>query len=216
TNTTRLAYYVPDSANQNSSLTMINNVLIPFGGSTLSFLTLQNLEDGFDKVYVEVSTDNGVSFNPAGAFMNDFVGTRIIDISQYAGRLIKLRFRMVSDLLNGPPDATPLGWYVQDIRINSDDFHTIASPGPTQASLSINGRPNGTYYYRVAGLFSTPLGNAPGPYSESPCVTVTIGVPYITSLSLLANGHALLNCLGQAGVAHRIQGAADLHTWSDL
>jgi hypothetical protein len=215
-NTARLAYYVPDSAQQNSSLFMLNSVPIPAGSATLSFLTTQNLEDGFDIVVVEISSDGGLSYNTVGSYMNDYVGKRNIDISQYAGHSIKVRFRMVSDTLNGPPDASPLGWFIQDIRISSDDFHSIGSAGPAATSFLVNGRPNGTFYYRVAGLFTTDIGIAPGPYSETRCVTETVAVPYISSISVLTNNHVLLNCVGQAGVAHRIQGSTDLANWSTL
>src|SRR5262249_23009265 len=88
-NTTSLAYYVPDSANQDSSLTMINPIVLPPGGVTLSFLTAQNFEDGFDQGNVEISTDGGASFTPVATYMNDFIGTRSIDISPYAGQSIK-------------------------------------------------------------------------------------------------------------------------------
>jgi subtilisin family serine protease len=216
TNTGRLAYYVPDSAQQSSSLFMANSLPIPPGSATLSFLTFQNLEDGFDSVYVEVSNDGGVSYSPVGSYMNDYIGKRIIDISQYAGQAIKVRFRMVSDTLNGPPDASPLGWFIQDITISSDDFHSIANLNPIAASLQVSDRPNGTFYYRVAGLFTTDLGNAPGPYSVPQCVTESIGVPIIASISILTNRHASLNCLGAAGVKHRIQAGTNLVNWINL
>jgi hypothetical protein len=48
------------------------------------------------------------------------------------------------------------------------------------------------------------------------CVSETILVPVIASITTLANGHELLDCRGQAGQKHRIQGAPDLHTWADL
>ena len=100
--------------------------------------------------FVEISTDGGITFTAVGSYVDNYVGTRVIDISQYAGRAIKMRFRIVSDLLNGTQDPAPLGWFIQNIAIASDDFHTIGSPGPNDSSLSIIGRPNGTYYYRVA------------------------------------------------------------------
>ncbi len=227
-NSGRLAYYVPDTAQQNSSLFMLHNLNLPPGAATLSFLTSQNLENCCDIVYVEISNNGGISYNPVGSYMGDYVGRRTVDISSYAGQAIKVRFRMVSDLGNAPSgadptDGAPTGWYIEDIRIASDDFHTIATPAPITSaplsfsgSLAVQGRTNGTYYYRVAGLFTTPLGVAPGPYSETQCVTEAIGVLIITSISVLPNGHALLNCLGPAGASVRIQGAADLHTWSDL
>jgi hypothetical protein len=211
-----VAYYVPDSANQNSSLTMLNSVAVPAGGATLSFRTSQDFEDGFDKGFVEVSTDAGVTFATVASYMNNFKGTRITDISPFAGQSIKIRFRMVSDLLNGPPDPAPLGWYIEDIRISSDDFQTIATLDPSASSLAVRARPNGTYFYRVAGLFTSDLGTAPGPYSDTSCVTENIGVPIIASITLLGNGHTLLNCLGTAGVAHRIEAGGDFLLWNTL
>ena len=210
------AYYVPDTANQNVSLTMVSNVVVPAGGATLSFLTSQDFEDGFDLGYVELSTDGGTTFTTIGSYMNNFVGTRVIDISPYAGQAIKIRFRAVSDLLNGPPDAAPTGWYIEDIRITSDNFHTIAQPVSSATSLLVQGRPNGNYLYRVAGLFATPLGTAPGPYSETRCVDLTVGVPLIAQIRMLPNQHALLDCLGKAGVAYRIQAGTDFMHWSNL
>jgi hypothetical protein len=216
TNTGRLAYFVPDSAQQNSSLFMLNSVQLPSGSATLTFGTFQNLEDGFDSVYVEISANGGASYTPVGAYMNDYIGKRTVDISQYAGQAIKVRFRMVSDTLNGPPDASPLGWFIQDIGISSDDFHPIANLGPSAGSLPVNSRTNGTYYYRVAGLFTTALGSAPGPYSDTSCVTENIGVPLIVSIRILNNQDALLNCLGTAGAKHRIQAASNLVNWITL
>src|SRR5207248_2625450 len=121
-----------------------------------------------------------------------------------------------SDTLNGPPDASPLGWFIQDIAISSDDFHSIANLGPAAGSLQLNNRTNGTYYYRVAGLFTADLGNAPGPYSDTRCVTENIGVPLIVSITILNNHDALLNCLGAAGAKHRIQAASNLVNWINL
>ncbi|HET9533377.1 MAG TPA: S8 family serine peptidase, partial [Blastocatellia bacterium] len=44
-NTGSFAYYVPDVAQQNESLAMVNSIQLPAGGATLSFTTTQNLED---------------------------------------------------------------------------------------------------------------------------------------------------------------------------
>ena len=215
-NSTNLEYYVPDTAMQNSSLVMNTNLPVPPGGASLSFFTSQDLEETFDFAFVEVSTDNGNSFTTVGSYTYDFIGTRHIDLSQFAGQSIKVRFRITSDTLNGQQDPAPTGWYIGNIAIASDDFHTIAEPGPTSTSMLVFGRSNGSYIYRIAGLFDIGPGTAPGPYSGSQCVTETIGVPLIVSIATLTNKHVLLDCRGQALVSHRIQGAADLHIWSNL
>jgi len=210
------AYYVPDTANQNVSLTMINSVVVPPGGATLSFLTSQDFEDGFDLGFVELSTDNGATFTTIATYVNNFVGTRVVDISPYAGQAVKIRFREVSDLLNGDQDPAPIGWYIEDIRITSDDFQTIATMGPGATSHPVQYRPNGNYLYRVAGLFATPLGPVAGPYSQTRCINLTVGVPLITQITVLPNQHAVLDCLGPAGASHRIQASGDLINWSTL
>lgn len=171
-NTGTLAYYIPDAAQQNESLAMVNTVTLPAGGATLSFTTTQNLENDFDKAFVEVSTDGGGSYAVVASFGNDFVGVRNIDISAFAGRGIRIRFRLSSDLLNGENDPAPLGWWVEDIRISSDDFRTIADRHPSETSLDITGRANSTYFYRIAGLFDSAEGTAPGPFSNTRCVAV--------------------------------------------
>jgi hypothetical protein len=173
-NTGSFAYFVPDIAEQNESLAMTNTVTLPAGGATLSFTTTQDLENDFDKAFVEVSTDGGNSFVVVATYGNDFVGARNIDISAFAGQGIRVRFRLSSDLLNGDHDPAPLGWWVEDIRISSDDFRTIAELGSSDTSLDITGRTNATYFYRVAGLFNTAEGAAPGPYSNTHCVTVSL------------------------------------------
>ncbi|HEX8844674.1 MAG TPA: S8 family serine peptidase [Pyrinomonadaceae bacterium] len=170
-----LAYFVPDAADQNEPLTMKGTIALPAGGATLSFVTYQDTEQDFDFAHVDVSTDaanNFVSFNTVASFSGFFSGTRFIDLSPYAGQTIKLRFRMTSDLAVPAP-----GWYVEDIRVNTDDFSTIADTGPAVNSHSITGRPDKTYSYRIAALYTNPnpaeAGTTiTGPYSNLRCVTV--------------------------------------------
>lgn len=188
-NTGSVAYHVPDVAQQNESLAMTTTVVLPAGGATLSFTTTQNLEDDFDKAFVEISTNGGGSFIVVAAYGNDFVGTRNIDISPFAGQGIRVRFRLFTDLLNGEHDPAPLGWWVEDIRISSDDFRTIADVGPSDNSLEITGRTNATYFYRVAGLFDTAEGTAPGPYSNTQCVTVNVVVADLVVTNMSASNN---------------------------
>lgn len=165
------AYFIADAAMQNESLTMANSVVLPAGGATLSFVTSQDLEPNFDFGNVEVTSD-GVNFINVAKYTGMFHGTRTIDISQFAGQSIKVRFRFTSDLANDPPP--PVGWFVDDIRVSSDDFHTIGETNAATTSLAVAGRSNGAYLYRVAALFSTPNGTAPGPYSNTQCVTEVV------------------------------------------
>jgi hypothetical protein len=85
---------------------------------------------------------------------------------------VRVRFRVTSDLIN---DQAEGGWYVENIRVSADDFSTIAVINdPAATSYDVTGRLTGTYLYRVGALFSTPEGNATGPYSNTRCVTVEV------------------------------------------
>jgi hypothetical protein len=164
------AYFVPDAAEQNESLMMLDGLEVPPGGATLSFTTTQDTELDFDFAHVDLSTDN-INYVNIASFSGFFVGTRFIDISPYAGQTIRVRFRMQSDQLVPAP-----GWWVEDIRVSSDDFRGIADVGPSATSAEVTGRFNGTYFYRIAGLFNNPIPGEPivtGPYSNVRCVTVT-------------------------------------------
>jgi len=160
---------------------------LPAGGATLSFVTSQDLEPNFDFGNVEITTD-GINYVGVAKYTGMFHGTRSIDISQFAGQSIKVRFRFTSDLANDPPP--PAGWFVEDIRISSDDFHTIGETFAGTTSFQVTGRANGTYLYRIAALFATTEGVAPGPYSNTRCVIELVcqTAPVITAPSSVPPG----------------------------
>ena len=152
------AYYIPDAALQNSSLTMKGSIAIPAGASsTLTFTTRQGLDDGFDFGYVEVSADGGATFIPVAAYTGPegsivpttvFEGTRTISLSQFGGQSIKLRFRVTSDEFNvGQPRAgtsitsrsrraTSRPW-----RRASQALRTSSRTSPTATSATASARP---------------------------------------------------------------------------
>ena len=151
-----------------TSSTAADLMIIPAGGgASFSYLTNQSTEEGFDYINVEISNNGGASFNTLGSFSGVFVGTREFDLAPYAGSSVRIRFRMVSDLV--VPDT---GTYIEDIRIATNNFATLADVGATPLNFSITGRTTGTRHYRIAGIFSSPDGNVIGPYSNSRCVTV--------------------------------------------
>jgi hypothetical protein len=165
--TASLAYFVPDTANQNESLTQITAVsLAGATGASLSFRTNQSTEEGFDFINVEASGNNGASYATLATYSGVFNGTREVDLSQFAGGTVRIRFRMVSDLIG--PDA---GTYIEDIRISTNDFATLTDTGSAVRTLAVT-RPTGTRIFRIAGLFGSPEGSIIGPYSNTRCVTV--------------------------------------------
>ena len=172
-NTGSPAYFIADAAAQNHSLTMKNGIDLPNTGITLSFDTTYRLDNNFDYGFVEVSTDN-LNYFPVLSLTGNSSGTRNVDLSGYAGKNVKIRFRLFS--AEGVSTSGGAGWWVENIRIKLDDFRTIAEPPPGEKTLGVAGRFNGTYLYRVAAIYENPLDagtTITGPYSNIQCVTVT-------------------------------------------
>ena len=164
-----LSYYAPATMDQNDTLTMINPVTLISGGGLLRFDTTQSTEACCDFFSVEISADNGANFSTLASYSGDFIGSRQIDLTDFGGQAIKLRFRITADQLVPGPGA-----FVENIRIDTNDFQMLADTAANAISYSTTGRSNGTRHYRLRGLFAGPEGNIPGPYSNSKCVTVDI------------------------------------------
>ena len=172
------AYYIADGAAQNESLTMVNAITIPAGASSqLTFTTRQGLENGFDFGRVEVSA-NGGPFTELAAYTGPdaldpvtvFTGTRVIDLSQFAGQSVKVRFRLTSDPFNV---GQPAGWHVDNIAITASAFRDVATVSGT--SFTVSGRPAGSYCYRVNTSYVVAGQTAQGPFSAPVNVTVANG-----------------------------------------
>jgi carboxypeptidase T len=137
------------------SLTLTNGLnLTGATSATLSFWTRWDLESGYDFARVEVSTNNGSNWRSLQGLythLGSGDGTQTatdwgldgtqttwlqeqMDLSAYANRTIKLRFRLTSD---GSVQGD--GWYVDDIRIlaYSPNYDTALALSP--ASISLNG-----------------------------------------------------------------------------
>ncbi len=112
--------------------------------ATLSYAVYVDIEQGYDFAYVSVSEDNGRTWqgltadnmqglspedNPAGsAYTNRFYTGRIqewreerVDLSQYAGQIIQLRFEYVTDLI-----LTYGGFALDNIAIPEINFYDDA------------------------------------------------------------------------------------------
>jgi len=145
------------------ALTQSKAVAIPAGTKAqLSFDAFQDLEDGFDFGYVEVSADGG-NFQKIAGYTGSFSGQRVLDLSGFAGRSIKVRFHVTSDLIVSTP--LWLGWFLDNIRIETADWTTIGTVGSSTLNFDVTDRFSGTYYYRIAGKFG-PVCNVSGPYSN--------------------------------------------------
>lgn len=203
------AYFAPDTTSQNEALTMVNALTLP-ASSSLKFDTYQETEEDFDYAIVELIVDGSVI--ELGRFSGTFVGTRTFDLSAYGGASAKVRFRMTSDQL-----VPAVGWYIENIRVEADDFTTIAEPGAAATTHALTGRADGTRYYRIAGLFDDPVGVFAGPYSNIECVKVEFpNVPPVASAGLdFEVGEGATAMLSAAGSSDPENGALG-YSWTQV
>jgi immune inhibitor A len=164
---------VEGATDTSALLTLKQPVAVPSGATTtLSFWDWQ-VNESDDQVAVEVSTNGGATWQPvfqsgrsmladeaAAAFATEPMGEHRIDLAAFAGKSIRLRFRFSAGSANRS-GSTPFGWYVDDVRIESQNWTTIATVTGLKQTLSR--RTAGTYFYRVAANYSA---NVTGPWSN--------------------------------------------------
>lgn len=147
------SYFSGQGPEQDNTLTTAEPIEIPAGSTgVVSYWTYFDIEPGFDFGYVEVSDDDGASWqvvDVVNGHSGDWV-KRSADLAGFEGATVLLRFRYDSDLLIDL--GFHEGWYVDDITVDSAQWTTIAESGNT--SHRVTDRSNGTYAYRVAALFS--------------------------------------------------------------
>ncbi len=177
------AYYIPDGAAQDESLTLITPIAIPAGhSSTLTFTTRQSLEASYDFGYVEVSTNGGGTYKTMASYsgpgelpIDVFDGTRTIDLSEFAGQSVKIRFRMESDAFN---IGQPAGWYIDNIALTNTNWSDVTN---TAATSFIDHKATGTYCYRARTTYlsaGTPIASG---FSNVVTVDVAPGVRPVVS-----------------------------------
>jgi M6 family metalloprotease-like protein len=159
---------VAEATNGEATLTYNDPIVIPEGHSaTLSFLEwFFNEESGCDPPlppdagYVEVSADGGdwetvyAKTRPMGAlpdegadaYANETLRKTTVDLSDYAGKTIQLRFRFFQSGCDFFLFAS-YGWYVDDIALEINNFTDVLTTSDVTGALT--DRTNGTYYYRV-------------------------------------------------------------------
>jgi hypothetical protein len=116
----------------------------------------------------------------ANAFANEALGQRQVDLTPYAGRQVKLRFRMV----HGEQEYflfVTYGWYVDDIVVQNDNWTTLGAVNGT--SLLVSGRGAGTYCYRVKTKYTLGAETFDSPFSNVVSTTVAQGVtPFLMGI----------------------------------
>jgi hypothetical protein len=149
-------------------------ISLPEGSAILSFDSFEDIEDGFDYAFVEASGDGG-PFIPLASYTGAFSGRRRVDLSGFGGQEVRLRFRFVTDQLISAPLF--LGWFIDNVALDSADFHAIATVDGSTFSFDVTeGRKirstsRHESFYRVAGRFGGGCSSR-GPYSNERGITV--------------------------------------------
>ena len=168
-----------DVSQASSTLTWAAPISIPAVGRTeLSFW--ESFGGELDDLgFVEVSED-GVSWDvvyqvsrPVFADEADAaaepLAERRVDLTSYAGLDVQLRFRYWVD----DPNYifyTPLGWYVDDVAIETANWYDVAAVDGT--SYLRTGLEDGAYHYRVRTAYPMGVVTQPSPWSNTVSVTV--------------------------------------------
>lgn len=175
----------PGATNTATLLTTRDAIAIPATGDVVFSYYDLYVNEGDDSVVLEVSKDNGATWKVltqqarsaradagAQAVATEPMAKHELDLGEYRGESIKLRFRMQA----GPEDratSTPFGWYVDDILLQRTNFTDLATTADTTSSVS--GRADGTYYYRVRTAYGTAAAPIYSDWSE--VVTAVVGIP---------------------------------------
>ncbi len=137
--------------------------LAPYGNAAIEYQARFNLENGFDYVYLEVST--GDEYQQLVSHTGNQASWSLFgaDLSAYAGQpYVSLRFRIVSDTSNMAD-----GFYMDDLGIN---VSPVGLDGTAEAMPeTVFCRPNPfsdqteiTFYHAGAGFVSLPVYNSLG------------------------------------------------------
>lgn len=165
------AFYIPNAAMQNESLTLNNPVQIPTSalGASLRVATSISTEAGFDFANIRVNRDGG-GYRTLARLSGNMLDTSLdFDVSDFIGGALGLRLTMTSDDTNNGA-----GWWVDALSVRSNDYVVLAEPASTTVSASL-ARPT-TRQYRVAGRYNvgSPAQQVVGPYGTSACVCVPV------------------------------------------
>jgi hypothetical protein len=149
-----------------SQLFMKKVVKVPenAGQVRLSFFHIFNFEPGFDGGVLELSTDEGESWEDAGQFIlvggydgaltdlsDNPLGSRpawtsrgkpgvfsqvVVDLSSFAGKRVKLRFRAGFDFGTGILDGYT-GWFIDDIQVTAVMYTCGSAPAANEQSTNV-------------------------------------------------------------------------------
>ncbi len=156
--------------NENKTITLLEDVILTNAiGANITFYAKWDIENNFDYVQLEISSDNGNSWIPqCGLFtnkgssnesqptdeplydntQNDWILEKI-DLSDYLGEEIRIRFQFDSD-----QGLTADGFYFDDFSINILDNGNLSTPDILASQFSVYPNPVTNLLY-----ITTPINN---------------------------------------------------------
>lgn len=127
------------------------------------------LVDSFGRDEKDEKDEDTLSFQETATESGARFERRTVDLSQYAGHTVRLRFSYVlgaAQFVN----VWRTGWYVDDISLVATEFRQIGTT--MEKTFQVTARRAGTYLYRVRAEFDN--GTRSGP-SNVEQVRVTVG-----------------------------------------
>jgi M6 family metalloprotease-like protein len=195
------------ATNATTTLTLAQPLAIPAAGSATLTFNDWYMNEGDDKVVVEVSDDGAAwtavyeGVRPAAAeavplaLLQEPLTPRSVNLSAYKGKSIQIRFRVVAGPENRPA-SIPQGWYVDDIRLDTANWYDLGSTAAT--SYTRSGVTTATYHYRVRTTFGTAPSGVPSPWSNVVSTNVQYTPPPAKQADLVVSAIRAQNNKGNA------------------
>jgi len=136
--------------NLTASLTSRAIDLSKLATASLEFWHKYELEKDYDYGYIEISADNGSTWTQVKSYtgIKSTAGKTVIDLTSYAGKTIRIRFKLVTD-----ESVTYDGWHIDDVVIlGSAASSSWLKPDITNGTIQPNKAKTITLTYDSAGM----------------------------------------------------------------
>lgn len=112
--------------------------------AVLEFAHWLDAENNWDKAYVELTTNGGVSWSELVNYTGAKTqwGIESISLAPYMDQIIQIRFRLSADVSNNRP-----GWYLDDVSVIGFEPTT----GNESSTFSVSHKPSAVYTFSPSG-----------------------------------------------------------------
>ena len=154
---------IEGTGDSQSILRTAQPIAIPTRGTTALTWLEWYANEPDDRGFVEVSAGGGdwtsvyevdralEADQASAAFATEPLLPRSVDLTAYAGQSLRIRFRYRVGGSNYFLYA-PTGWWIDDITVQTSDWNNLARLGDDVTAVTLDGRADGTYCYRVQTL----------------------------------------------------------------